>query len=55
MDPHRKTIRSGLPHTGRSHARAYSTALTTGWSNRTRACHTGESLPNPSLVQFKKG
>ncbi|KHG23377.1 Tumor necrosis factor receptor superfamily member 21 [Gossypium arboreum] len=27
---------------GRLHAYVYSTALTTGWSNRTRACHTVE-------------
>ncbi|KHG09999.1 hypothetical protein F383_03011 [Gossypium arboreum] len=33
---------------GRLHARAYSIALTTGWSNHTRACHTGVSLLSPS-------
>ncbi|KHF99927.1 hypothetical protein F383_38730 [Gossypium arboreum] len=30
MDPHGKTTRPGLPHTGRPHSRAYLTALTTG-------------------------
>ncbi|KHF97821.1 Laccase-5 [Gossypium arboreum] len=38
MDPRGKSTRPGLPHTGRLHAHAYSTALTTGWSNHTRAC-----------------
>ncbi|KHF98409.1 hypothetical protein F383_37668 [Gossypium arboreum] len=42
-------------YTGRSHACAYLTALTTALSNRTRACHTGMPLPSPSLVQFRKG
>ncbi|KHF99701.1 hypothetical protein F383_38563 [Gossypium arboreum] len=42
-------------YTGRSHARANLTALTTALSNRTLACHTGVSLPSPSLVQLGKG
>ncbi|KHF99628.1 hypothetical protein F383_38489 [Gossypium arboreum] len=29
-----------MTYTGRLHARAYLTALITGWSNHTRACHT---------------
>ncbi|KHG00564.1 hypothetical protein F383_14713 [Gossypium arboreum] len=35
MDPHRKSTRPGLPHTGRSHVGAHLTALTTALSNRT--------------------
>ncbi|KHG00209.1 5'-3' exoribonuclease 3 -like protein [Gossypium arboreum] len=38
MDPRGKSTWPELPHIGRLHACAYSTALTTGWSNRTRAC-----------------
>ncbi|KHG13078.1 hypothetical protein F383_17287 [Gossypium arboreum] len=38
MNPCGKSTRPILPHTGRLHARAYSTALTMVWSNRTRAC-----------------
>ncbi|KHG25739.1 polyprotein [Gossypium arboreum] len=44
IDPHGKSTRPGLPHTAILHARVYPTALTTGWSNRTRECHTGMSL-----------
>ncbi|KHF98846.1 Activating molecule in BECN1-regulated autophagy 1 [Gossypium arboreum] len=55
MDPHGKTTRPGLPHMGMSHGRFNLAGLTTAFSNRTRACHTSLSLPNPSLVQFRKG
>ncbi|KHF99809.1 Activating molecule in BECN1-regulated autophagy 1 [Gossypium arboreum] len=55
MGQRMKSTRPRPSHTDRPHARAYLTGLTTALSNRTRVCHTGVSLPSPSLVQFEKG
>ncbi|KHG06278.1 hypothetical protein F383_32017 [Gossypium arboreum] len=38
MDPHVKSTRPGLPHTGKPYGRVHLAGLTTGWSNRTREC-----------------
>ncbi|KHG22289.1 hypothetical protein F383_26943 [Gossypium arboreum] len=55
MDPSGKSTRPGLSYTGVSHGRVPLEGLSTGWSNRIQACHTGMSLPSPSITLFGKG
>ncbi|KHG24594.1 hypothetical protein F383_06390 [Gossypium arboreum] len=51
IDPHGKTTRPRLPHTGVSHGRVPLASLNHGLKQP----QTGVSLPSPSLVQFRKG
>ncbi|KHG00296.1 Putative transcription factor SEF1 [Gossypium arboreum] len=51
MDLHGKSTRPGLSHTGVSHSRV----PLAGSKHDLQACHTGVSLPSPSITLFRKG
>ncbi|KHG00166.1 Gasdermin-C [Gossypium arboreum] len=50
MGQRTKSIRPGLPHTGRPHGRVPLASLDHGL----KQSHTDMSLPSPSFIQFEK-